>query len=372
MSVTHSAVSGTAGGDVDTHDRPINVAGAGIIGLATAFELVQRGKKVRIFDPAPGLRGDSASFFAGGMLAPMAEVQFQQDDLFPLMGKSAELYPDFLRRISQCTSLPTGYDRTGTLIVAADRADAQHLGDISGYYQSAQRPTHRLTLRQARALEPGLAPALAGCVHIPSDHQVHPRLLLRALMDALRAQGAQFIHSRIEDYRLPSGEQVRGDVVCTGLGDAHRFPLRPVLGDIIRLKAPRSIVRHVVRGFVQDRPVYIIPRPDGEIAIGATSREDKRRLPSVDGVYQLLRDAIAIVPGLEEAEIMEISVGARPGTPDDLPIFGWVDGQLVSNGYFRHGILLAALAGYAGAEALCTGEIVPEFSPCDPGRFGTS
>lgn len=111
----------------------ITVVGGGIIGLTTAFELTERGQRVRVYDPTPGERGTGASYFAGGMLAPIAEVQFQQDALFPLMVSSADAYPSLMRRLSAVTDAPTGYDTTGTLVVAGDRADAAHLRDVSEY-----------------------------------------------------------------------------------------------------------------------------------------------------------------------------------------------------------------------------------------------
>jgi len=105
----------------------ITVVGGGVIGLVTAFELTERDQRVRVYDPTPGERGTGASYFAGGMLAPIAEVQFQQDALFPLMVASADAYPSLMRRLSAVTDAPTGYDTTGTLVVAGDRADAAHL-----------------------------------------------------------------------------------------------------------------------------------------------------------------------------------------------------------------------------------------------------
>ena len=311
----------------------------------------------------------AASHYAGGMLAPIAEVQFQQDALFPLMTASADAYPSLMERLNRATDLPTGYDTTGTLIVAADRADAEHLERTRTYYQDLNRPTSPITPSQARALEPLLAPRIAGAVSIPSDHQLYPRLMVRALKDALVRRGVTFSTERVAD---PDA----GDIICTGLGATllGEYPLRPVYGDILRLRTPRPLLKHVVRGYVNSRPVYLIPRPDGELCIGATSREDQRTLPAIDGVHQLLRDAIRLVPAIEECELLEANVGARPGTPDDLPIFGHrtrADGtrQLVSTGYFRHGILLAALAGKIGAEVACGADIPPEMAACNPARF---
>ena len=252
-------------------------------------------------------------------------------------------------------------------MVAGDRADAAHLRDVSDYYRSLNRSAEAIPVSRARALEPALAPDLAGAALIEGDHQVAPRLFLQALVKALQARGVEFVRERVTDPDF-------GDIVCTGLGAAGQYPLRPVYGDILRLQAPHPLVEHVVRGLVNERPVYVIPRPGGEVCIGATSREDTRTRPGVDGVYQLLKDAIRVVPAVEECELIESNVGVRPGTPDDLPIFGkritaTGQRQLISNGYFRHGILLAALAGKAGAEVFLGEDIPPEFAPCSPKRF---
>ena len=261
----------------------ITIIGGGIIGLTTAFELTERGENVHLVDAETSDYGTTddgtalypaASHYAGGMLAPIAEVQFQQDALFPLMTASADAYPSLMERLSRATDLPTGYDTTGTLIIAADRADAEHLQRTRVYYRDMNRPADPVTPTQARTLEPLLAPRIAGAVSIPSDHQLHPRLMRRALKDALTRRGVTFNAERVTD---PDA----GDIICTGLGATLHgdYPLRPVYGDILRLRAPRPILKHVVRGYVNSRPVYLIPRPDGELCIGATSREDHRTCP---------------------------------------------------------------------------------------------
>src|SRR5699024_10039912 len=147
--------------------------------------------------------------------------------------------------------------------------------------------------------------------------------------------------------------------------------LRPVYGDVVRVRVPkalRPLTTRGVRGFVEDRPIYVIPRSDGTVTIGATSRED-RPYPRTSAIHDRLRDAIRSVPGLEETDFVEATCGARPGTPDDLPYLGQVhDGLIISTGYFRHGILLAAL-GARTAVAFATGqEVSPAIAACDPYR----
>lgn len=321
----------------------VTVIGGGLIGLATALRLADRGHAVTLMDPSPA---SGATHHAGGMLAPVAEVVYRQEALFPLMLRSAELYPGLIAVVEKHTGLPTGYRTDGTLVVAADRADSAHLGELSDYQSTHGMEVERLPLRQARKLEPALSPQLAGAVHIPGDHQVNPRIFAAAMLDALNNLGVAVVREKAA--QLPRDGQV---VLANGLGAAalhDGLRLRPVYGDILRLGVPdhlAPLLTRVVRGFVSDRPVYLIPRTDGTLAVGATSREDDRPVPRTGAVHDLLRDAIRLVPGVEECDFLEATTGARPGTPDDLPYLGRVSGNLIiSTGYFRHGILLTALA----------------------------
>ncbi|PFG27793.1 glycine oxidase ThiO [Corynebacterium renale] len=355
---------------------PHVIVGAGIIGLSTAFELFSRGvpaTDIAIIDPAPR---SGATFAAGGMLAPCAEVQYKQEPLYPLMVESARLYPDLITRLQEYTDQDLGYRTESTFVVAADRADATHLKELTTHQQGHLFEVERLTLRQARAKEPALHPQLAGVVEIPGDHQINPRMYSAALLAVLQERGVAFVEKQAtalnrEDGRVTSVEcgDLRVDVsdtayLCNGLGAAqvtgwypgekNPLQLRPVRGDMLRLRVPEGQeppVGRVIRGFVEDRPIYIIPRTDGTIAVGATSREDARRGPAVDGVFTLLRDAIRIVPGLEDCEFIEAITGDRPGTPDDMPYLAlWGENLVISTGYFRHGILLSALGAHVGAD----------------------
>lgn len=352
----------------------IDVIGAGIVGLATAVTCAVRGASVRVFDPAPA---SGATHHAGGMLAPAAEVVYRQEPLFPLMLASAKLWPELLRDVATHTDLPTGHRSEGTLVVAADRADAQHLRELQEYQTAHGMTVERLTLRQARGLEPALSPALAGAVSLPGDHQVAPRVFATAARDAALNLGVEFVPRAVDTLHDPElacqdGGQV---VIANGLGASALVPglqLRPVYGDILRVRVPERqfpLCERVIRGFVEDRPVYVIPRADGTVAIGATSREDGRPTPRLGDVHDLLRDAIRLVPGLEDCDLLEATTGARPGTPDDLPYLGRITPTAVlSTGYFRHGILLAALAARATADVLEGTTPTTDLSACAPLR----
>jgi glycine oxidase len=154
-----------------------------------------------------------------------------------------------------------------------------------------------------------------------------------------------------------------------------------VHGDILRARLPTGtpeLLERTVRGLVHGVPVYLVPRADGTLVIGATSREDDLEGPSAGGVFRLLRDAQALVPGVADLELTEVMARARPGTPDDIPYLGrvrapdggHVPGLVVSTGYFRHGVLLTPLAARLAAQ-LVTEE--PGADPAaDAGHLATT
>lgn len=373
----------------------VNIIGAGMVGLATAVELAHHGHSVRVLDPSPA---SGATHHAGGMLAPAAEVVYQQDPLFPLMQYSGQWYPKLMEIVAEHTGLPTGYRTEGTLVVAADRADSQHLTELMDYQNAHGMDVAKLSVRQARKLEPALSPAVAGAVEIPGDHQIFPRQTALALLDALKNMGVEIIReqaTKLEDGAVLTAQgryPAKQTVLCNGLGardiagvlpetgtnpasPKEAFQLRPVYGEVLQLRCPehlQPLCDRVIRGFVEDRPIYIIPRSDGRITIGATSREDHRSGPPASSVYDLLRDAIRLVPGIEECEFLEATTGARPGTPNDLPYLGRVSANLViSTGYFRHGILLSALAARVSRELIegaTPDQLSVDISACAPFR----
>ncbi|MBV7301731.1 glycine oxidase ThiO [Corynebacterium sp. TAE3-ERU2] len=367
----------------------VTIIGAGIVGLSTAFSLASRGHQVRLFDPSPA---SGATHYAGGMLAPVAEVQYRQEALFPLMKDAARYWPELVAELSAHTELPLGFDDAGTLVVAADHADGQHVEELALYQHAFEMRAARITTRQARSEEPALSPRLTGAVSIPGDFQIYPRVCARALLDACRTLGVelhseavthldaaervQALHTSAATYAVEENEQV---ILAAGLGVGeitgwdNPVQLRPVYGDILRVRVPahlQPLCTKVIRGFVEDRPVYIIPRAvDQTIAIGASTREDHLQEPKVGAVYDLLRDAIRIMPGLEECELIEAATGARPGSPDDLPYLGRarMGNLIVSTGYFRHGILLSSWAARRTVELVEGGE-PQDLEHCNPYR----
>lgn len=389
--------------------KHVAVIGAGIVGLLTALALRDRGHRVTI--DSLGI-AEGATHAAAGMLAPVAEIQHGQSSLWPLMSEAAQLHEQLATDLAARTSLPTGYRDQSTLVVGRDSADLGTLHDLTRIQRSTGADVHELLPREVRRHEPALAPALAGALLIERDHQVDPRLLAAAVLDVL-ARPADVLARPAHDAgprrhgpppgppvmirkgAITSTEELDADhiVLAAGLGVSDidgphqrlELPLRPVRGDILRVRAPESLLApgedglltRTVRAIVRGRPLYLVPRDDNHLVIGATSREDELTGPSTGGVLQLLQDAAEILPSVRETELIEVIARDRPGTPDDLPLLGPVPGAehlIVSTGYHRHGILLSAWAAARTADLIDHPEAAADeqLSVVRPSRFTLS
>lgn len=374
-----------------TENRDVVVVGGGVVGLWIAFRTAQRGATVTVVDPAPG-RG--ASRTAAGMLAPVTEYGYGEDALLTLNLAAAVGYPAAVSDLTEAAGADLGYRACGAIEVAWDSADLAGLRQLDARRASLGLSTRLLDRRDLRRLEPGLAPGLPGGVLAADDHQVDPRRMTAALLRALEASSVQVVEATVTELvqtagrvtgvvtdnggRLPAAAVVLAAGAASGrlpgLPQAVRVPIRPVKGQTLRLRTREPVLERMVRGRVRGVPVYIVPRADGEIVVGASSEEagfdDK---PRTGAVHDLLRDATLLVPGLAETEWVEVSTGLRPGTPDNGPVVGWsdVEGLLVATGHYRNGVLLAPFTASAVATLLEGGAMCAEFAPFGPDRFRT-
>ena len=290
--------------------------------------------------------GRGTSRVAAGMLAPVAEAEFGHAGrrLLELGLRSARMWPAFAAELESSTGIAVGLMRTGTLLLARDGDDARELERQIEFRQSLGLAVRRLRASEARDLEPALAPTMRMALQAPDDHSVDPRLVLTALAHACSAAGVRIREhapvrrvqldgsgKRVTGVQLQDGEIVSAAQVVLaagpwsggieGLPAGSRVPVRPVKGQLLRLRDPAGagLLRRVVRF----RGGYLVPRADGGYVLGATVEERGFELsPTAGGVYELLRDAHELVPGVSELAIEELSVGLRPGTPDNAPVIG--------------------------------------------------
>jgi glycine oxidase len=351
------------------------VVGGGIIGLAVAWRARAQGLSVTVLERDTIGRG--ASYVAAGMLAPVAEVEFGDagQAVLELGLRSAEMWPGFAAELERASGEEVGLLRTGTLVLARDEDEARELERQITFRKSLGLRTSRLPPSQARVREPALAPTVRLALEAPDDHSVDPRLVLTALRRACDAAGAQLrehspaAHVALDDAStvtgvvLDDGESVSAHHVVIaagawsgrfeGLPPEARAPVRPVKGQILRLRDPAGpgLLEHVVRF----EGGYLVPRADGRYMLGATVEERGfERHATAGGVYELLRDAHELVPGVSELQIEELCVGLRPGTPDNVPVIGAgkLAGLMWATGHHRSGILLAPLTAELVVEAL--------------------
>lgn len=328
----------------------VQVHGAGIVGLACAEELVRRGHEVVVVDPAPGT---GASHAAAGMLSPGGEAWWGEPDVHRLGVASATLWPAYADRLG------VGLLRHGTLLLGRDAGDGQQVARQAEVLAALGVPLELLTARQVAELEPTVARGAAGAL-LPQDRAVDPREVVAALLARL---GARVVAAP------PAGApEVR--VLATGARlPAPYSPLvRGVRGEVLRLRHddPPS---HVLRGWARGEPVYVVPRPGGEVVVGATVEEhDAPPVVTAGGVLRLLLAARELVPGLDRAELVEATARDRPATPDHLPLVGPTDDPTtwLAAGHFRHGVLLAPLTARLLADALEGADADPAL---DPRRF---
>jgi glycine oxidase len=365
----------------------VAVVGGGIIGAAVAWRCAQRGLSVTVIDPHPD-RG--AWRTAAGMLAPVTELHYTESPLLRLNLESSSLYPAFVAELTHATGMPTGYQECGTVDVAWDGADLAALRDLHRFGASLGLRSQLLTAAELRAVEPALAPGLPGALFAEYDHEVDPRLLHRALQRAgdllgvvrYRASARVAVDGsgRAAGVLLEDGTAISAafTVVAAGawsgtVAGAEPVPVRPVRGSTVRLRLPGPPpLRHVLRGSVRGVPIYLVPRSDGEIVVGASSEEmGFDTTPRAGAVYELLRDAQAVFPELGEAAFAEVSTGLRPGTPDNAPIVGagGVDGLVLATGHYRNGVLLTPVTADGVADLVATGRIPDVLSPFTPDRF---
>ena len=356
------------------------VIGGGVIGLAVAWRAAQRGHAVRLLER--GELGAGASHVAAGMLAPVTEADPGELALLELGLRSARGWPAFAAELADASGgRDPGLRCCGALVVARDRDEAEALERELELRRELGLAVQRLVPSAARALEPALAPTIRLALAVPGDHVADPRATVLALAEASRRAGValctgsgvrriELDGARIAGVELDDGRFVAaGQVVVAagatggaiaGLPEHARIPLRPVKGQILRLRDPAG--PGLLERIVRFEGGYLVPRGDGRYVLGATMEERGfDTTVTAGGLYELLRDAGELVPGIHELVVEETSAGLRPATPDNAPVLGRsgdVDGLVWATGHHRNGVLLTPVTAEIVAAAL-DGEAAP-------------
>ena len=304
-------------------------------------------------------------------------------------------FGSFAAELEELTGHRVGLRREGTLAIAYDPGDQAALVRLTAFRRSAGLDAQELDSRACRALEPFLSPDVRGGVLFPGDWSVDNRRYAAALREAMRMVKVRSIREhvlevRIRDgratgVRLADGREVDAAEVVVAAGcwtgsvagvpAAVRAAVRPVKGQLLRLRHPVGlppVLTHSIRAIVRGIDVYLVPRADGELIVGATQEErGPDQTVTAGAVHDLLHDAMSVLPVTSELILAETCAGLRPGTPDNGPIVGRCgpDGLLLATGHYRNGILMSPVTADA-AVALLTGQPpAPEWAPFTPQRF---
>jgi glycine oxidase len=345
--------------------------GAGLIGLSCAWRAAQRGLSVMLLDRS--WPGAGASGVAAGMLAPVTEADFGQEELLRRNLEARERWPGFAAELEERTGMATHYCDSGALVVAADRDDAGELRRQHGFQRSLGLDAEWLPPREARRLEPGLSPRIGGAIHAPQDGHVDPQAVVRALVTALRDAGGEIlsgaevaevehVSGRVTGVRTSGGVRVTTGAVVVAAGAwspplaplGQGPPVRPVKGQILELRV-RGGTPPPSERIIRTPRCYLFARAGGRVVLGATVEEQGFDTSvTADGVYRLLEAAYEVLPDVGELELVEARAGLRPGTPDNTPVVGpgELDGLWWATGHYRGGVLLAPLTAATVAEGL--------------------
>lgn len=349
----------------------IAVVGGGVIGLACAWRLAQRGAEVHLFER--GEIGKEASHAAAGMLAAQCEAAVHpparateysaRTPFFELGLHSRALYPAFAAELLQTTNVdielslheaPTQDFRTPGIMFVGDTDD-------NAFAEFAKQKADGLHIENAPDF--GTRRAL----WLPDEGQVENRRLVLALKAACENSGVT-LHENLPMELETVRAQHHTVLLCGGAwttllaGDVlPEIEVRPVMGEVLAARPPQAFER-----IVYSRDVYLVPRPDGRVLIGATMIErgfDKLLTPAAK--TQLWRAACDLVPDVSSWKLEDHWAGVRPATPDGLPILGStpVENLFVASGHFRNGILLTPVTAQLMADCILDGKEPPrEFS----------
>lgn len=366
--------------------QEIVIVGGGVIGCAIAYNLAGRGACVTILERTT--IAAEASSAAAGLLAPIAEAS--QDDAFlQLAIAGLRAFEEEAEGLETTSGLAIEYVQSGIVRVAETPEQAAALRARIGWAEAQGLPVRWYDAPHVHGIVPALGDTVIGGLYSPEEAQVHPRRLTLALAQAAARRGAviregagvdALIHEgrTVTGVRLQSGEVVTGDWTVLAGGawtrligrGAAELPVAPVHGQYVLLRALPQPFTHALYG----EHIYLVPRPDGTIYLGATEEPERgyQKRVTVGAIHWLLAGATRLVPALEEADIIATGSGLRPGSADRLPILGLapeMEGLAIATGHFRNGVLMSLITGRLMAELLLEGRTSMDLEPFSPARF---
>lgn len=361
-------------------DSDVIIIGAGVIGCAIAYNLGKAGVKTLVIDKADGV-GREASWAGAGVLTSHASTR----EPYPALCRaSLALYPSLADELKASTRIDIEFIQSGTLSLFFDEEEKDGLIGLAERRIDRGFSAEVLTAEQVWEIEPAVSKSVVGGVRFPEDAQVRNPKLVRALSKGAVLSGARFLlgnpvdgfvreKDRISGVKV-NGELFRGDTIVIAAGcwsgalakelGVH-LPIQPSRGQIVLVDTIPLVLRHTIDGL----GVYVVPRSDGKILIGATVEfvgYDKRT--TLVGVQQMIEAGTTLIPELAEMSFTQAWAGLRPHIRNG-PCIGKLpdlDNVIIASGHFKNGILLAPITGALISELITTGVTSLSLEPFSP------
>jgi len=310
-----------------------------LLGRLLAWRAARSGMRVALYEAGGRLGEESAAWAAAGMVAPASETLDASAKIVAMGRRSLQLWPKWLKELP----VPVYYRDVGTLVVWQREAAAESERLEAAVRSHNAGAAERVGSGRLAELEPAVSAGFGDGLYLEGEGQVDNREVLAALALALEQTGVVcHWNTRVAEDAMPEAGIVAD---CRGMGGREALAgLRGVRGEILRLHAPGVELRHMVRLLGGVQPIYLVPRAKGRLVVGATAYESEDRSPaSVGGVMRLLSAAVAALPALAEARILEFATQVRPAFADRQPVIRWEADRRVLriNGLYRHGFLLS-------------------------------
>lgn len=337
----------------------VAIVGGGIMGRVLAWQLCQQqswgqsGNELVLYDRDGINAGAAAAYTAAGMLAPYAELESAELDIYHMGMAALALWPNIVASLNS----EVDFQQRGSLVLA-------HAGDDVELQRFEQQLNNKLTEQQhyvaldkpgLQQKEPELMARFEQALYLPQEAWIDNIKTLAALANYLVARGIEWREytevERVEPglvYQKNKSTAYDWVIDCRGLGAKHQLPgghnVRGVRGELIELHAPEVNIKHLCRLMHPRYRLYLVPRKNQHYLIGASQIESDDQGPiTVRSSLELLSAVYSMHPGFSEARVINSRVNCRPALADNKPAVFAQAGLLQINGLYRHGFLLAPI-----------------------------
>jgi len=338
----------------NTQPHNIAIAGAGLLGRLLAWQLLDAGCKVTLFEagsftPSQTQTARAAAFTAAGMIAPLSEAVVSDEDVYRMGQYALQRWPQWLSKLRQQTS-PLFF-QNGSLVIA----HPQDVSELEQFERELQfvipqcKRYQRVNQQQIQALEPDLNPHFSQGLLLEEEGHINNRELLEVIGNEIISLGATLrenVPVNVAQHKIiteTSEENFDLVIDCRGFGAKAQHPqLRGVRGETLHVETKEIHLQRPVRLMHPRYQLYIVPKPNHRFIIGATQIESEDRSPiTLQSTLELSSALYTLSPAFAEAHIIEMDTNLRPAFMDNLPQVKLQDGLITANGLFRHGYLLA-------------------------------